>query len=347
LTISGTSAFNNTSGAALTLSSNPVQIWSSDFSFLGSNNLNLGAGPVLLSANRTVTVNAGVLQVDGTVSGAFSLTKAGAGTLVLNGNNTFTGPLALTGGTLILNKTTSGGGGTIAAGTGTTVAVGDSAVSNVFPSSLKHRWSFAEASGSVLRDSVGTADGTIVNPGGTQTATLGGGKLVLQGGASASASYAKMPGGLLQGLKDMTIEVWAAPNVLAGATNSRILLFSDAAGSGNFISITTIGPGTGSAYLYAPNFGISSAPTITSTAGQVYHYVLVWDSAAAQVRYYRDGVLVTSAALGATTLSQLADAVVRLLGRRRCDFCRRLSGGSPAQPRAVCVGNHRRHACRS
>ena len=123
LSISSPSSFDNASGAAFTLGSNPTQIWGADFTFIGSNNLNLGSGAVTLSANRTVTVNAGVLQVDGVVSGAFSLTKSGAGTLALNGNNTFTGGVALTGGTLILNKASGGGTGAITAGSGTTLAV--------------------------------------------------------------------------------------------------------------------------------------------------------------------------------------------------------------------------------
>lgn len=55
LTISGGS-IDNTSGAALTLANNIPQNWNSNFTFRGSNPLNLGTGPVALGTSATVTL---------------------------------------------------------------------------------------------------------------------------------------------------------------------------------------------------------------------------------------------------------------------------------------------------
>ena len=101
-TISG-GTLNNTSGSSVTLSTNNVQNWNGDFAFTGTNDLNLGNGAVTMNANRIVTVNGGNLTVGGAISGttaSFSLTKAGAGTLILGGANTYTGATTVTGGTL-------------------------------------------------------------------------------------------------------------------------------------------------------------------------------------------------------------------------------------------------------
>ncbi len=108
VTIAG-SDLDNTSGAAVTLTNDNTFKWNADFTFIGTNDLNLGAGGVSLNANRTVTVNAGNLTDGGVISGAFSLNKDGAGTMVLSGASTYTGNTTLTGGTLSVSSLANGG----------------------------------------------------------------------------------------------------------------------------------------------------------------------------------------------------------------------------------------------
>lgn len=77
--------------------------WNANFTFKGSNDLDMGRGDVLMNGARTVTVNAKTLTVRGNISATkptFGLTKAGKGTLVLTGNSTYTGATAVTAGTL-------------------------------------------------------------------------------------------------------------------------------------------------------------------------------------------------------------------------------------------------------
>ena len=109
-TISGgnNGAIDNTSGGALTNWSNNPQTWSSDFTFVGSQNLDLGSGTVTLGATRQVTVSAKTLSLDGIISGTgFGITKAGNGTLALNAANTYSGNTTVNGGKLLLGSTGS------------------------------------------------------------------------------------------------------------------------------------------------------------------------------------------------------------------------------------------------
>jgi autotransporter-associated beta strand protein len=99
----------------VTLSTNNAQNWNSDFTFTGTNDLNLGTGAVAMGSSRTVTVSAGNLTVGGAISGSgFSLTKDGAGTLTLSGNNTYSGATTISAGTLQIASSGRLGGGSYA-----------------------------------------------------------------------------------------------------------------------------------------------------------------------------------------------------------------------------------------
>ena len=131
LTLGLGTTVNNTSAAAVTLANNNLQTWNGDFSFTGTKDLNLGNGAVTINYNSgnaaepgdtsttsptnsagttsTVNVTAGTLTVGGPVSGQLvSLVKRGAGSLVLNGQASYTGTTIIHSGEL----KTSGGLGT-------------------------------------------------------------------------------------------------------------------------------------------------------------------------------------------------------------------------------------------
>jgi autotransporter-associated beta strand protein len=107
----------NTPAAAIALTNNNVQNWNGDFTFTGANNLNLGTGSVTLGSSLTATTSASILTVGGNIGDGGNnrgLTKAGDGTMILNGANTYTGATAITGG--VLRITNSTGLGTAAGG---------------------------------------------------------------------------------------------------------------------------------------------------------------------------------------------------------------------------------------
>ena len=97
------------------------QIWNGSFTFLGTSSLDLSAGSVALTASSTLTVSAGSLSV-ANLSGAYALGKAGPGTLVLSGTNSYTGATTVLAGTLIINGPNAfPSGSTLSVGSGSTV----------------------------------------------------------------------------------------------------------------------------------------------------------------------------------------------------------------------------------
>lgn len=120
LTINASTTNDNTSGGEVTIGN--LMAWNGDFTFTGTTNLTQQTGAVTLSANRQVTVSAKTLTVNGAIGdggNSRTLTKAGAGTLVLGGNNTYDGLTTVSAGTLTIsgNNSAADGGVTLSAGT--------------------------------------------------------------------------------------------------------------------------------------------------------------------------------------------------------------------------------------
>jgi autotransporter-associated beta strand protein len=144
LTIAGGS-LDNTSGAPLTVATNNLENWNANFSFTGTNNLDLGIGPVTLNVSPVVTVDANTLTLSGVISGAFELTKAGPGALSLVAANFLTGGVRLTSGTLNINNPNALGAGafTIEGGTIDNTSGATITVAGNVPLSLNGDFAFA------------------------------------------------------------------------------------------------------------------------------------------------------------------------------------------------------------
>jgi hypothetical protein len=103
--------------ANLVNANNNAQNWNGDFTFVGTNNLNLGSGAVTTAnaySTVTVTVSAGTLTTNGDFTLGNPLTKAGGGTLSLAGAL----PLGTTS-SLIVSNGTLKFSGVLTTGTGT------------------------------------------------------------------------------------------------------------------------------------------------------------------------------------------------------------------------------------
>jgi autotransporter-associated beta strand protein len=126
-------SFDNTSGSAMTLVDNstgnsyPINFNGSS-RFVGSNPLNLGSGTVSLLSNSTINVSASTLTIGGPIVGAYGLTQAGAGTLLLTASSTYIGPTAVTGGTLQIGN--GGPGASIASTSNVVLSAGAALVFN-------------------------------------------------------------------------------------------------------------------------------------------------------------------------------------------------------------------------
>jgi autotransporter-associated beta strand protein len=112
VTIATNIVLDNT-GASLVILHDSPQVWNGDITFLGTADLALGAGPVALGGNHTVTVNNGTLVVGGAISGAGGLTKLGPGALSLASptTNSYTGGTTNRQGVLVVNGTATFGDG--------------------------------------------------------------------------------------------------------------------------------------------------------------------------------------------------------------------------------------------
>jgi fibronectin-binding autotransporter adhesin len=175
LTING-GTLDNSSGTAITLSTNNPQTWNSNFAFKGSNNLNLGTGAVTLGNNVQVTVSGGSLTVGGAIGdlgAGLGLTTAGSGMLNLTNTATYSGLTTVTAGTLamgVANTLPNTAGITVGQGAtlmttvgdgvpGGTVLSGSMLISGLF---LKGPGNFAEQS-QLTRTSIVLSGGTIAS----------------------------------------------------------------------------------------------------------------------------------------------------------------------------------------
>jgi fibronectin-binding autotransporter adhesin len=201
-----------------------VQNWNGDFAFGGANTWNTGTGAVTMNASRQVTVSASTMTVGGVIGdsgNSYGLTKAGAGTLALNGANTYTGTTTVKNGALTLGVS--------------------GAISNTL----------------VLGDSVGPTSGTLdvtamasfsqTNVSGVGLLNIGVGKAITIGGVLAPGN-----GGI--GTLSVTGGVtWNAANawIFELGTAAASLAAAETGSTGDLLSLTgAFGQGTGSTFSF-------------------------------------------------------------------------------------------------
>ena len=184
---------------------------------------------------------------------------------------------------------------------------------------LVHRWSFSEASGTNLIDSVGTANGWIVVNGVTDY-TRGAGFVRLAGGARANADYIQFSAGLVHSLTNVTIEVWATPN--AAQNWSRVFDFgpgNDTQANDWFLSFcqgTTINQ-----QRLEYGAGVTGSWTLdtalATTLSNEFQYVTTWSatggpSGGGLAQWFRNGALVGAIDTGDARITNVNDTVLWL-----------------------------------
>ncbi len=194
-----------------------------NFAVGGANNLTLSGNMSLGSSARTVTVtNTGVTTFSGIVSGSGGLTKAGAQTLVLSANNTYTGA-------------TTVNAGTLRAGVAGTAFGSNSAVT------------MANVSSATLDlNSFNTSIGSLAGGGGSGGNVTLGSATLTTGGDNTSTSY----GGVISGTGGLTktgsgSQTLTGSNSYTGVTtiNGGVLSVSDLANGGSNSNIGASGSG--------------------------------------------------------------------------------------------------------
>ena len=169
---------------------------------------------------------------------------------------------------------------------------------------ITHRYSFT----SDATDSVGSADGTLVNG-----ATVAGGQLVLAGGQGPGAQHAALDAGTIgiNTYTDVTIEAWYTVNIEANWARVFDFGFTNGTG-GNYIFLTHQNSNNGQmrAALSDTNPGFNNENQVDGGAqpdNTPIHVAVVYNDAADLMTLYVNGAAVGTNAATTIQLSALSN----------------------------------------
>lgn len=118
-------SFDCTAPTAISNANNNAILLSGNFTFIGSQSLNMGAGSANMGTffDKNITVLSNSLEFAGSIisGGTKIFSKDGAGKLILSGASTYFGPTAVNGGTLLVNGLLDSGGTTVTVATNSTL----------------------------------------------------------------------------------------------------------------------------------------------------------------------------------------------------------------------------------
>ena len=231
------------------------------FTYLGSGgSFTVSGGNIGLNASPTITVSNNTLTLVSPITGAFGLTKAGAGTLTLNGANTYTGAMTNNAGTLILGNVNALGFGGIQ-----TTATGTATVNSGSTLDLNGMTLINEPF--TLNGTGTSGNGALINSSGT-AASIGSGIAGAQlPGATTGSGYSSAPTVAISGTGS-----GATATASLGLTTASITSITGG-GTGWAVNDTvtvTGGGGSGAiGYVSSVNAGVITGVIITN-AGTGY-----------------------------------------------------------------------------
>ena len=261
---------------------NPVTI-GGDFTVGGTGNLTFSnTGASALGATRQITVNTGI---NATFAQAFSgsgagLTKAGAGTLTLTGNNTYTGATTINTGTIVLNNDGDVTGGavsfngnntglTVTGGAGVTstwnLGGGNLGTTNVAVSGLQLRIDGAGSAGSAVVTNVGILEWGRAGTSGTLLLTDGG-QMNVNGEVRTGSTYYGTSGGA-----NITIGGGTATSTFTGNSGQAFYIgYGEREGSNNnVVTVSSGGVLTNVGNMFVGHVNNQQGNDLASTANKL------------------------------------------------------------------------------
>ncbi|MBI5387134.1 MAG: cadherin-like domain-containing protein [Verrucomicrobia bacterium] len=175
---------------------------------------------------------------------------------------------------------------------------------------IVNRYSFSEGAGTNLTDAIGGANGTIVNPAGTNFLWTGTNLWLNNAGAGAATNaYVNLPNGIISRHTNITVETWVTWSGRFSDNWQRIFDFGsssqgeDQAGTGRtYFLLTPRSGGTGNRIrvTMSTNSNASGAerfmePTFTLAQNAETHVVVTYNSVGRAMSLYVNGVLVAGA----------------------------------------------------